>query len=82
MRFFLFLLAAAFLVPFILTISFLVAFFSGALFNQLTYYMTSWRRNYLHKKGNRVKVKDSQEILHLFGYVVLLKINCLVSELK
>lgn len=29
---------------------------AGALFNQLTRYITSWRRNYLHKKGNRVKV--------------------------
>ncbi|KAH0450334.1 hypothetical protein IEQ34_021026 [Dendrobium chrysotoxum] len=28
----------------------------GALFNQLTLYITSWRRNYLHKKGNRVKI--------------------------
>lgn len=30
--------------------------FAGALFNQLTLYVTHWRRNYLHKKGNRVKV--------------------------
>uniref|UniRef100_A0A5B6Z8H8 Chloride channel protein n=1 Tax=Davidia involucrata TaxID=16924 RepID=A0A5B6Z8H8_DAVIN len=28
----------------------------GALFNQLTLYVTRWRRNYLHKKGNRVKI--------------------------
>ncbi|KAA8527578.1 hypothetical protein F0562_034707 [Nyssa sinensis] len=28
----------------------------GALFNQLTLYVTHWRRNYLHKKGNRVKI--------------------------
>ncbi|CAA6653621.1 unnamed protein product [Spirodela intermedia] len=28
----------------------------GALFNQLTLFLTSWRRNYLHKKGNRVKI--------------------------
>ena len=28
----------------------------GALFNQLTIYVTRWRRNYLHKKGNRVKI--------------------------
>ncbi|KAL2530482.1 Chloride channel protein CLC-d [Forsythia ovata] len=28
----------------------------GALFNQLTLYLTHWRRNYLHKKGNRVKM--------------------------
>ncbi|KAL8171357.1 hypothetical protein V2J09_023161 [Rumex salicifolius] len=27
----------------------------GALFNQLTRYITYWRRNYLHKKGMRVK---------------------------
>ncbi|CAL9128858.1 unnamed protein product, partial [Musa textilis] len=31
---------------------------SGALFNQLTLYVTSWRRKYLHKKGNRVKVLE------------------------
>ncbi|URE29191.1 chloride channel [Musa troglodytarum] len=30
----------------------------GALFNQLTLYVTSWRRKYLHKKGNRVKVLE------------------------
>ncbi|XP_021717288.1 chloride channel protein CLC-d-like isoform X1 [Chenopodium quinoa] len=28
----------------------------GALFNQLTRYITYWRRNYLHKKGTRVKM--------------------------
>ncbi|KAK3027245.1 hypothetical protein RJ639_041663 [Escallonia herrerae] len=28
----------------------------GALFNQLTLFITRWRRNYLHKKGNRVKI--------------------------
>ncbi|GMH08419.1 hypothetical protein Nepgr_010259 [Nepenthes gracilis] len=28
----------------------------GALFNQLTLYITYWRRNYLHKKGMRVKI--------------------------
>jgi chloride channel 7 len=28
----------------------------GALFNQLTRYITLWRRNYLHKKGNRTKI--------------------------
>lgn len=28
----------------------------GALFNQLTLYVTYWRRNYLHKKGPRVKI--------------------------
>ncbi|KAL3641995.1 hypothetical protein CASFOL_012810 [Castilleja foliolosa] len=28
----------------------------GALFNQLTFYIAYWRRNYLHKRGNRVKV--------------------------
>lgn len=33
-----------------------IMFMSGALFNQLTLYVTYWRRNYLHKKGNRVKV--------------------------
>ncbi|KAL5849734.1 hypothetical protein ACOSQ3_007787 [Xanthoceras sorbifolium] len=31
----------------------------GALFNQLTLYMTSWRRNYLHKKGTRVKIIEA-----------------------
>uniref|UniRef100_A0A830BEZ3 Chloride channel protein n=1 Tax=Phtheirospermum japonicum TaxID=374723 RepID=A0A830BEZ3_9LAMI len=28
----------------------------GALFNQLTFYIAYWRRNYLHKRGNRIKV--------------------------
>ncbi|KAG0456779.1 hypothetical protein HPP92_024567, partial [Vanilla planifolia] len=28
----------------------------GALFNQLTLYITSWRRSYLHKKGTNVKM--------------------------
>ncbi|XAR54656.1 hypothetical protein NMG60_11029889, partial [Bertholletia excelsa] len=28
----------------------------GALFNQLTFYIAYWRRNYLHKKGYLVKV--------------------------
>ncbi|PIN00913.1 Cl- channel CLC-7 and related proteins (CLC superfamily) [Handroanthus impetiginosus] len=28
----------------------------GALFNQLTYYIAYWRRNHLHKRGNRVKI--------------------------
>ncbi|KAL1212721.1 Chloride channel protein CLC-d [Cardamine amara subsp. amara] len=31
----------------------------GALFNQLTLYLTSWRRNSLHKKGNRVKIIEA-----------------------
>ncbi|XP_049374333.1 LOW QUALITY PROTEIN: chloride channel protein CLC-d [Solanum verrucosum] len=31
----------------------------GALFNQLTLYMTHWRRNYLHKKGIRVKIIEA-----------------------
>ncbi|KAK4266364.1 hypothetical protein QN277_027302 [Acacia crassicarpa] len=31
----------------------------GALFNQLTRYITSWRRNYLHKKGIRVKIVEA-----------------------
>ncbi|XP_023006123.1 chloride channel protein CLC-d isoform X2 [Cucurbita maxima] len=31
----------------------------GALFNQLTLYMTNWRRNHLHKKGNRVKIIEA-----------------------
>lgn len=31
----------------------------GSLFNQLTLYMTSWRRKYLHKKGNRVKIIEA-----------------------
>ncbi|CAA7017213.1 unnamed protein product [Microthlaspi erraticum] len=31
----------------------------GALFNQLTFYLTSWRRNSLHKKGNRVKIYEA-----------------------
>ncbi|WCJ23724.1 chloride channel D [Euphorbia peplus] len=31
----------------------------GALFNQLTLYITRWRRNYLHKRGNRVKIIEA-----------------------
>uniref|UniRef100_A0A2P2MKY6 Chloride channel protein n=1 Tax=Rhizophora mucronata TaxID=61149 RepID=A0A2P2MKY6_RHIMU len=31
----------------------------GALFNQLTLYVTYWRRNYLHKKGTRVKIIEA-----------------------
>ncbi|GBG68866.1 hypothetical protein CBR_g3563 [Chara braunii] len=31
----------------------------GAMFNQLTWYVTSWRRCYLHKKGDRVKVIEA-----------------------
>ncbi|CAD5173263.1 unnamed protein product, partial [Musa acuminata subsp. malaccensis] len=30
----------------------------GALFNQLTLFITSWRRKYLHKKGNRIKILE------------------------
>ncbi|XP_020104381.1 chloride channel protein CLC-d isoform X1 [Ananas comosus] len=30
----------------------------GALFNQLTLYITKWRRSYLHKKGSRVKILE------------------------
>jgi chloride channel 7 len=33
-------------------------FYLGALFNQLTLHITYWRRNYLHKNGNRVKVTE------------------------
>ncbi|XP_062214905.1 chloride channel protein CLC-d-like [Phragmites australis] len=31
----------------------------GALFNQLTLYLTKWRRTYLHKKGKRVKIFEA-----------------------
>ncbi|CAK9203106.1 hypothetical protein BDL97_14G008000 [Sphagnum fallax] len=31
----------------------------GALFNQLTIFLSSWRRNVLHKKGNRVKIMEA-----------------------
>ncbi|CAI0429899.1 unnamed protein product [Linum tenue] len=31
----------------------------GALFNQLTLYITYWRRNHLHKKGTRVKIIEA-----------------------
>ncbi|CAL9755154.1 unnamed protein product, partial [Musa acuminata subsp. burmannicoides] len=30
----------------------------GALFNQLTLFITSWRRKYLHKKGSRIKILE------------------------
>lgn len=39
-----------------LSSSSLVLVTTGALFNQLTLYLSSWRRNSLHKKGDRVKV--------------------------
>ncbi|KAL5541604.1 hypothetical protein UlMin_009314 [Ulmus minor] len=31
----------------------------GALFNQLTFYIANWRRNYLHKKGKQVKIIEA-----------------------
>ncbi|WVZ09517.1 hypothetical protein V8G54_014047 [Vigna mungo] len=31
----------------------------GALFNQLTLYITTWRRNHLHMKGNKVKIIEA-----------------------
>ncbi|KAG6726724.1 hypothetical protein I3842_02G094500 [Carya illinoinensis] len=31
----------------------------GALFNQLTLYISYWRRNHLHKKGNQVKIIEA-----------------------
>ncbi|CAM6082441.1 unnamed protein product [Calypogeia fissa] len=31
----------------------------GALFNQLTLYMSSWRRNVLHKRGDRTKIVEA-----------------------
>ncbi|XP_018846839.1 chloride channel protein CLC-d-like isoform X2 [Juglans regia] len=31
----------------------------GALFNQLTLYISYWRRNHLHKRGNRVKIIEA-----------------------
>ncbi|KAI3985944.1 hypothetical protein MKX01_039026 [Papaver californicum] len=31
----------------------------GALFNQLTLYISYWRRTYLHKKGSRVKIIEA-----------------------
>ncbi|XP_071937933.1 chloride channel protein CLC-d-like isoform X5 [Coffea arabica] len=34
----------------------------GALFNQLTLYITNWRRNYLHKKGNHIKFYCSSKM--------------------
>lgn len=34
--------------------------FVGALFNQLTLYMSAWRRNVLHKRGDRTKVLRKQ----------------------
>lgn len=43
-------------VNFMTTLLLCFIIFPGALFNQLTLYITSWRRKYLHKKGNRVKV--------------------------
>ncbi|KAH7522342.1 hypothetical protein FEM48_Zijuj07G0128200 [Ziziphus jujuba var. spinosa] len=31
----------------------------GALFNQLTFYIAYWRRNYLHKRGTQVKIVEA-----------------------
>ncbi|XP_054821234.1 chloride channel protein CLC-d-like [Prosopis cineraria] len=31
----------------------------GALFNQLTLYVASWRQNHLHKKGGRIKIIEA-----------------------
>ncbi|CAI5980177.1 unnamed protein product, partial [Closterium sp. NIES-64] len=31
----------------------------GALFNQLTLYLSAWRRNHLHKRGDRVKIIEA-----------------------
>nr|GFA13681.1 chloride channel protein CLC-d protein, putative [Tanacetum cinerariifolium] len=31
----------------------------GDLFNQLTLSITHWRQNYLHKKGNRIKIIEA-----------------------
>ncbi|GJM96283.1 hypothetical protein PR202_ga13104 [Eleusine coracana subsp. coracana] len=36
-----------------------IGFTPGALFNQLTLYITKWRRTYLHKKGRRVKIIEA-----------------------
>lgn len=51
--------------------------FAGALFNQLTLYITHWRRNYLHKKGNRVKVSLLIKIRNFLQLCILiLKDEC------
>ncbi|KAJ6431403.1 hypothetical protein OIU84_018812 [Salix udensis] len=52
----------------------------GALFNQLTFHITYWRRNYLHKKGNRVKIIEACLISVItsaisFGLPLLRKCN-------
>ncbi|KAF9673919.1 hypothetical protein SADUNF_Sadunf10G0073900 [Salix dunnii] len=52
----------------------------GALFNQLTLHITYWRRNYLHKKGNRVKIIEACLISVMtsaisFGLPLLRKCN-------
>lgn len=60
----------------------------GALFNQLTLYVTYWRRNYLHKKGNRVKIIEVCLISLMtsivsFGLPILRKCSpCPESELN
>lgn len=57
----------------------------GALFNQLTLYTTSWRRNYLHKKGN-IKIIEVLLIslvtsIISFGLPLLRKCSpCPISE--
>ncbi|XP_073268007.1 chloride channel protein CLC-d isoform X2 [Populus alba] len=52
----------------------------GALFNQLTLHITYWRRNYLHKNGNRVKIIEACLISVItsaisFGLPLLRKCN-------
>eukprot|EP00850_Spirogloea_muscicola_P011972 SM000076S21793 [mRNA] locus=s76:235730:243321:- [translate_table: standard] len=50
----------------------------GALFNQLTFYLSSWRRNSLHPQGNHVKVIEACTVALLttalsFGMPMLTK---------
>ncbi|KAA8548621.1 hypothetical protein F0562_000305 [Nyssa sinensis] len=60
----------------------------GALFNQLTLYITHWRRNYLHKRGNRVKIIEACLVSLItsvisFGLPLLRKCSpCPESELN
>ncbi|XP_068648033.1 chloride channel protein CLC-d isoform X2 [Aristolochia californica] len=41
----------------------------GALFNQLTLYITYWRRKYLHKNGSRVKIIEACAVSFLTSLI-------------
>ena len=65
-----------------LTVSFLMAFSSRGII-QPTYILYDIMASKLFAQERKSSEgKDSHEMLHFLGYVYLLKIDCLVSELK